>query len=178
MSLEHASPEPEPEPEMNEIEAAIGSLVPARSRIDRDRVLFRAGQASIRPTPKSGRRAWMAIAASLALVASGEGVLLARRPPTEIVERVIVVREPAVPPIVPSVERIASPAPSRPGSFLGLGQTAHDRMAEQVLRYGLDGLPRSASVAVSWGDSEPRDVSSRQQLLDEIRKTLNLGDPS
>ncbi len=173
MSLEHDSPEPL----MNEIEAGLGSLVPTRSRIDRDRVMFRAGQASSR-RPSSNGRAWMAIAASLALVASAEGYLLARRPSTEIVERVIVVREPADSPIAPSVERVTSPAPSRPGSSLGLGRTAHERMAEQVLRYGLDGLPRPVSVSVSWGDPEPQPVSSRQQLLDEIRRTLEPGDAS
>jgi hypothetical protein len=170
MSLENDSPEPL----INEIEAGLGSLVPSRSRIDRDRVMFRAGQASGRPS--SNGRAWMAIAASLALVASAEGVLLARRPSTEVVERVIVVREPTSSPILPPVERVAASAPSQAGRFLGMGPTAHDRLAEQILRYGLDGLPRS--VSVSWGDPEPRPVSSRQQLLDELRKTLEPGDHS
>ena len=72
----------------------LGSLEPARSRIDRDLVMFRAGQASVRPS-RMGRRAWNAIAASLALVALGEGVLLAHRPPPQVVEEVVVVREPA-----------------------------------------------------------------------------------
>jgi hypothetical protein len=171
MSLENASPEPE----MSEIEAALGSLVPTRSRIDRDRVMFRAGQASSRP-PSSNGRAWMAIAASLALVASAEGFLLARRPSIEVVERIVVDREPASSPIVRPVERVANPAPSQAGNFLGMGQSAHDRLAEQILRYGLDGLPRPVSVSVSWGDPEPRAVSPRQQLLDEIRKTLDPGD--
>jgi hypothetical protein len=108
--------------------------------------------------------------------------LLARRPPPEVVERVIIVREPVSSPITPPVGPIASteraPTPSQSGRFSGLGQTAHDRMAEQVLRYGLDGLPRSPALSISWDDSEPRAVSSRQQLLDEIRKTLDPGDAS
>jgi hypothetical protein len=169
-----------PETAMNEIEAALGSLIPARSRVDRDRVMFRAGQASIRRPPSSGRRAWMAIAASLALVASGEGILLARRPPPEVVERIVVVREPANLPIVPHDGRVVSSdqasVPIRPARSLGLGATAHERMTDQVLRYGLDGLPRS--VSVSRGGSEPRPLSPRQQLLEEIRNTLLSGDPS
>ncbi len=48
MSNEPVSPSPDPE--LNAIEAALGSLVPARSRIDRDLVMFRAGQASVRPS--------------------------------------------------------------------------------------------------------------------------------
>ncbi len=80
-----------PNRELKAVEAALGSLVPARSQIDRDLVMFRAGQASVR-TSRSGRRTWHLIAASLAVVALGEGILLARRPPPQTVKEMVVVR--------------------------------------------------------------------------------------
>ncbi|GAC1450115.1 MAG: hypothetical protein NVSMB9_34370 [Isosphaeraceae bacterium] len=67
---EHVSHDPEL---TKTIEAALRTLVPARSRLDRDRVMFLAGQAAARPSSRAGRRAWIGIAASLALSALGEG---------------------------------------------------------------------------------------------------------
>ena len=169
-----------PDPELNAIEAALGSLVPARSRIDRDLVMFRAGQASVRSS-RLGLRAWNAIAASLALIAFGEGVLLAHRPPPQIVKEVVVVREPApappapvVPPVEQSVAAVTESLPSE--SSLSLGQTAYERQVAQVLRYGLDGLPASPTVASP--DSGPWPASSGQMLQEELRRLLDPGDPS
>jgi hypothetical protein len=181
MSTEPVSPSPDPE--LNAIEAALGSLVPARSRIDRDLVMFRAGQASVRPS-RTGLRAWNAIAASLALIAFGEGVLLAHRRPPQIVERVVVVREPvtapapAPVPVVPAVEqRVAEvPEPLPSERSLSLGQTAYERLTAQVMRYGLDGLPASPTVASP--DSGPWPAASGQMLQEELRKLLDPGDPS
>jgi len=175
MSNEPVSPSPDPE--LNAIEAALGSLVPARSRIDRDLVMFRAGQASVRPS-RLGLRAWNAIAASLALVVLGEGVLLAHRPPPQIVKEVVVVREPAPAPVVPPVEQSVAEVPeSLPiERSLSLGQTAYERLTSQVLRYGLDGLPASPTVASST--SEPWPASSGQMLQEELRRLLDPGDPS
>ena len=177
MSNERGSPAPDPE--MNAIEAALGALVPARSRIDRDLVMFRAGQASVRPS-RTGLRAWNAIAASLALVALGEGVLLAHRLPPQIVERVVVIREPApalaavVPPIEQSVAEVPESLPIE--RSLSLGQTAYERLTSQVLRYGLDGLPVSPTVA-SPG-SGPWPATSGQMLQEELRRLPDPGDPS
>jgi hypothetical protein len=172
---------PSPEPELNAIESALGSLEPARSRIALDNVMFRAGQASVRPS-RRGLRAWIAIAASFALIAFGEGVLLAHRPPPQIVERVVVVREPtAIPaqlPVVPPPEtRVAEVSESLPSEkSLSLGQTSYERQVAQVLRYGLDGLPASPRVASP--DSGPWPASSGQMLQEELRKLRDSGDPS
>ena len=156
---------------------ASGSLEPARSRIDRDLVMFRAGQASVRPS-RLRRRAWNVIAASLALVALGEGVLLAHRPPPQIVKEVVVVREPAPAPVVPLVEQSVAEMPvSLPSeSPFSLGQTAYQRQVAQVLRYGLDGLPASPTVASP--DSGPRPATSGQMLQEELRRLRDPGDPS
>ncbi len=59
---------------------------------------------------------------------------------------------------------------------LSLGQTAYERLAAQVLRYGLDGLPASPTVASSA--SETRPASSGEMLQEELRKLLDPGGPS
>jgi hypothetical protein len=179
MSNEPVSPSPDPE--LNAIESALGSLVPARSRIDRDLVMFRAGQASVRPS-RRGLRAWNAIAASLALIAFGEGVLLAHRPPPQIVKEVVVIREPAPAPapvpVVPPVEQSVAEVPeSLPiERSLSLDQTAYERLTSRVLRYGLDGLPASPTAASPA--SGPWPTSSGQMLQEELRRLLDPGDPS
>jgi hypothetical protein len=165
------------DPELNAIAASLGSLEPARSRIDRDLVMFRAGQASVRPS-RWRRRAWNVIAASLALVALGEGVLLAHRPPPQIVKEVVVVREPAPAPAVPLVEQSVAEMPvSLPSeSSHSLGQTAYQRQVAQVLRYGLDGPPASPTVASP--DWVPRPATAGQMLQEELRRLRDPGDPS
>jgi hypothetical protein len=180
MSNEPVSPSPDPE--LNAFEAALGSLLPARSRIDRDLVMFRAGQASLRSS-RLGPRAWNAIAASLAIVALGEGVLLANRPPPQIVKEVVVIREPVTAPaplpVVQPLEHSVAAEVSvslpieRP---LSLGQTAYARLTSQVLRYGLDGLPASHTIASPA--SGPRPTTSGQMLQEELRRLLDPGDPS
>jgi hypothetical protein len=177
MSNEPVSPSPDPA--LNAIEAALGSLVPARSRIDRDLVMFRAGQASVRPS-RRGLWARNAIAASFAFVALGEGVLLSHRPPPRIVKEVVVVREPAptsapvsvAPPLEQKVADVPESLPIE--RSLSLGQTAYERLTSQVLRYGLDGLPASPTVASPGSGA----TSSGQMLQEELRRLLDPGDPS
>jgi hypothetical protein len=167
------------DPELNAIASRLGSLEPARSRIDRDLVMFRAGQASVRP-PRWRRRAWNGIAASLALVALGEGVLLAHRPPPQIVKDVVVVREPAPAPPAPasvveqSVAEVTESLPSE--SSLWLGQTAYERQVAQVMRNGLDDMPVSPTVASP--DWRPRPATAGQMLQEELRRLRDPGDPS
>ena len=160
-----------PEADLTAIEAALGSLAPSKSRINRDRLMFEAGRASVRPST-AGRRGWVAVAASLALVASGEGVMLARRPAPEVVERIVVVREPAIPPAL----AVPEPAPRPTGLAFDFGSSPHDRLAGQILRYGLDGLPPSGRPG--RGEPVPIASASRRVLQEELRKALNLGDPS
>lgn len=153
------------------LENALKSLAPSRPQVDRDAIMFRAGRESAR----RGRR-WMAAAASLAAVALGEAALLANRPAPQVVERIVVVRTaPPAPVLIPEKPHEAPVATVHRPTF-GPGQTAHDRLTWQVLRYGLDGLP--APVKSAWTDREPRPESARQMLQDELRKILEPGDPS
>ncbi len=162
------------DPDLKAIETALGSLVPAQSRIDRDRVMFRAGQASVR-RPRTGLLTWSAIAASLALVVVCEVLLTGRRP---LPPTVVVIREPAAPPIESRSEPAAIDEPIAPPieRYLSLGQTAYERLAAQVLRYGLDGLPASPAIGSSAAGSRPG--SAGQMLQEELRKLLEPGGPS
>ena len=173
MSNEH-SPVPI-DPELNAVAAELMAITPARSRLDRDRVMFLAGQAS-RPA-SGGRRFWHAAAACLGLIASAEAALLAHRPAPRVVEKIVVVREPAAPiPEVGEVDRVPDPFPVLAEIDISLGRSARERMAAQVLRYGLDGLP--APPTGRWSDAETAPIPSRQSLREQIRQDLDLGDPS
>lgn len=164
-----------PDPELAAVAAALRSLKPTPSRLDRDLVMFQAGQASARPSrwvvwaPRS-------IAAGLALVAMGEGALLARRPEPQIIERVVEAPAPPAPPapIEPRPEPFVEHA--TPDPDLALGRTDHERLTLQVLRYGLDGLP--ATNRSGWTTSESPAGSQAEMLRDELRQILDPGDPS
>ena len=158
---------PDHDPRLTEIESALAGLAPSPPRLDRDALMYAAGRASAR-RESAGRRAWMA-AAAFGLVALGEGALLARRPPERVVERLVVVREPAKsePVVTP-----ASTSPNRPDPP-EIGSSPRDRLAWAVLRYGLDGLPTPGASA-----SGSEAGSSQRALRREIGKVLELGDPS
>jgi len=163
--------------DLNALESALKSLAPRRSRLDRDSLIFRAGQASVPARPP---RFWIATAAGLAALALGEGAMLANRPEPTVVERIVVVQAPA-PPIEPEkppeiAQAPAPQSPPRPRPMIGPGQSAYDRLTWQVLRYGLDGLP--APIKSAWTDRDPTRESSRQMIQEELRNILEPGDPS
>ncbi len=174
---------PEPiwtDPELKAVAAALEALAPARSRIDRDRLMFQAGQASAQRVQR-GRRALIALNVTLALAAAGEAVLLARRPAPRVVETVVANDKP-VPVAVgapgPGPPLLAPPStPPRPfGPSFALGQTAHERLAGQVVRYGLDALP--TALPIGSLDDTPGPIPSRQLLQEEVRRILDPGDAS
>ncbi len=173
-----------PDPELNSIESALGRLVPARSRLDRDRLMFQAGVNSVRArTHRSW--VWPAVAASLAVVVLSESVALAVRPGANIV----VVQQPAsgmkVPAIEPEPVEILIQTPPAPaaepepwtlsgGEMLGLRQ--------QVLRFGLEGLP-DVPPLLSQADGAAPAAGSNSETTGplrryELNKVLDLGGPS
>jgi hypothetical protein len=165
---------PEPigtDPELNAVAAALEALAPARSRIDRDRLMFQAGQASAQRVPR-GRRALIALNVTLALATAGEAALLVRRPAPPVVETVVA-SGPS-----PSAPLVAPPSmPPRPfGPSFALGETAHERLAGQVVRYGLDGLPTAPPIGSL--DAMPSPLPSRQLLQEEVLRVLDPGDAS
>ncbi len=173
-----------PDPELNPIESALGRLVPARSRIDRDRLMFQAG-VNFAQARSPHRWVWPAIAASLAVVALSESALLVARPgpqalvaqqPAPVAEDRAVRPEPVVilvqaPPLPP-----AEPEPWLPGGGEALG------LRRQVLRFGLEGLPdppallsqAEGTAPAPGADSEHPGFLRRY----ELDKVLDLKGPS
>jgi hypothetical protein len=167
-----------PDPELNPIESALGRLAPARSRIDRDRLMFQAGVNSAK-AQSPGSWVWPAIAASLAVVALSESVVLAVRPGP----RVIIVQQtmPALEsrPGEPEPVQILSQSPPTRSQgheqwSSGGGETI--ALRRQVLRFGLEGLPDPPSLL---SQSDGSTTESRTPLRRyEFNKVMKLGGPS
>jgi hypothetical protein len=171
------------DPELEPVESDLGRLTPARSRLDRDRLMFQAGMISVRP---GSRRAWAwpSIAAGLAVVAVSESIILATRPDP----RVVVVRQEAA----PAQNEVAGPDPvhilveARPSSEVrggtrDLGGGEGLGLRRQVLRFGLEGLPDLPLLTRSGGPAPaPGSVPESSEPLRrfELNKVLALGGPS
>jgi hypothetical protein len=126
-----------------ELAAALAGLMPRPPDLDRDRLLFRAGQES---AARRGRL-WPWVAGLLAAVAAGLGALLVLRPAPQPLERVVYVpvKEEA-PPVQPVAMRPAAPAMPADNDE-GASDAAERarlsafRLHRQVLRWGIDALP-------------------------------------
>ena len=115
----------EHDPTLAGLEAALAALAPMPGRIDRDALLFRAGQASV---PRRGW-AWPGAAATLGVLAATLGALLAVRPATKPVERIVYVyvKEPAAP--TPTADE---PAPVPLESQLPPGAVASQHLRSAI----------------------------------------------
>ena len=173
------------DPELTAIESALKALSPSRSHLDRDRLMFRAGQVSARSRSLT-RWAWPSIAATLAIVALSEGVLLATRPGPRVVDRLVIVREPPSPSASrPESVVILRENPPIPPSDSGPSWPASSdslRLRRQVLRFGLDGLPEPPPLLTHSGES-PRPTGRDSESAGVLRryeypKFLNPGGPS
>ncbi len=192
---------PEPERELEEVEAALRALVPGPSRLDRDRLMFEAGALSTRGTPW-GHRAWPAAASVLALALAGESWLLAVRPASRVVERLVVVREPSATPSTSSAapQSPQADAPLIPSSGGLLSDRTDDtsdaglstrwvtvadshRLHGDAPRFGFDGPPEPPRRDENGGGGpsgstgrSPASVGALRRL--ELEKWLNPGDRS
>jgi hypothetical protein len=145
------------DPDLLGLEAALAALVPMPGQVNRDVLLYRAGQASVR-----GRRwDWPWTTAALGLVAGVLAVIVVFRPAPPPVERVVVVtiREPA-PPAPPSADPTLPPpaAESSPGDEIaGGGSLNYVQLQKQVMRWGLDGVPSMPEAPPSFEPPVTRD---------------------
>jgi hypothetical protein len=173
------------DPDLRAIESALGGLIPAASRLDRDRLMFEAG-ALARPAGSARRWVWPALAAVLALVVVGESLLLARRPAPRVVERLVVVREPAPAPAPtePAPVVLLSPATDSAPTVASSSWVPPDyrRLEDLVLRFGLDAFPEPARRLSEPGALpellEPNSASAGALRRIELEKLLNPGDRS
>jgi len=170
--------------DLSELERTLRSLRPASPQLDRDRLMFLAGQASAAPlsaTVKALRpRAaifWPSATAAMTLVSLGLGMTLALRPPT-IVERVVqvpapvrVVQEITLPD--PKPARIESSnavaeAPSRQSKTVATvsGGGQYLRLRDQAIAHGIDFVDSLAPVTRTT--KSPTSHDSRQELLEQM----------
>jgi hypothetical protein len=133
------------DPKLLALESALAALSPAPGRLDRDRLLFRAGQAA------AGRRwLWPCATAALAIVSAALGIFVAVRPEPQPVVQVV---------YVPFKDSESSPpanAYSTPdGEAVALRPEAlsYFQLEQLVGRWGVDALPESARS--ESGDSAP-----------------------
>lgn len=156
--------------DLNAFEAALAGLTP-RARLDRDRLMFLAGQAAaVSPAPapdgaqSSGRHGWPAAFAAMTAIAAGLLLaLLVRLPPGNegLVER------PARPDSGPAAatQRIQTAAAA------GAAADSYVHLRDLVTAQGLDAWPDSAAIAAG-GDraAGPLRPSSLGALLDELQE--------
>lgn len=191
------------DPKLKAIESALGELIPVSSRLDRDQLMFQAGALEARSASR-GRRAWPSIAAMLAIALVSESLVLAVRPAPRIVDRIVVVHEPA--PAAPSLPaavaslpgpaaNAAIPSPSPVNVVTQSSSTDealsdrtwgvasdHQRVQDLVLRFGLDALPERAPLLsdsdgqVDRDDTRFETAGSLRRL--ELKKLLYPGGPS
>jgi hypothetical protein len=148
--------EPHSDRPLAELEAALKALAPAPARLDRDRLLYRAGQAS---APRPGWQ-WPAAAAAIALTAGTLTGSLAFRPGPQTIERIVYRTAPSPapqpPPKAPAERPEGTPAqPALPlvGEAVArnVAPDGYLRMRDQVLRWGVEALPSSAPLpATRW----------------------------
>jgi hypothetical protein len=121
--------------------SVLRGLAPSAEPLDRDALLYEAGRASAPPL----RWPWVAATAASALLAVSLGVALWAKP-IRVVERVVHRQPPeaVVPGDAAAVEML--PAPEQPpaapyASPWEPEPTPYEQARDNVLRWGLDGLP-------------------------------------
>src|SRR5439155_12790155 len=105
------------DPKLAALEKSLTALVPVPGRIDRDQLLFRAGQASVRTRPWL----WPTSTALLAVVASVLGTALIMRPAPAPVDRIVYVPVPQPAGMSPAPASSAVVSTMSPGVLSSIG---------------------------------------------------------
>ncbi|HEV7226141.1 MAG TPA: hypothetical protein VGN42_25765 [Pirellulales bacterium] len=166
-SEEHSDLRP-PTSDSASFEALLSSLVPRATGIDRDRLMFLAGQ---RERGQRGRWAWPAAFSAMTALAASLLIALVARPGPQVVERIVrvPVEQPAAvvdlqpaerdPPVLESGLAFS---PARPDTAFG---ESYLHARDQVLAFGLD----------SWMSSNPSAAASSSEppaSYRELRESL------
>lgn len=172
----------------SEFEQSLASLMPRAARIDRDRLMFLAGQAAVslasggreppgNPVEPSGSarphrsRAWPAAFAAMTALAASLLALLVNRPEPRVIERIVRV------PIAAPAAVVAGPAepgklefasePPRstpPHGAAPFGET-YLQAREQVLAFGVDRWMQTNPSSAAAGGGAP---TSYRELRDSL----------
>jgi hypothetical protein len=182
-------------PELRSLEAALASLAPRRDRLDRDRLLFLAGQESVRTkaiaaAPRAWRLAWPAAFSGMTAVAAALLVLLLARPQPGAVERIVYVpaaqpkaaepaAKPAVPETQPAPREAAGPSPlvawlegDRDRS--PLRRAPYFQALDEALHQGMRPAPRPAPAGLQEGRRQIGPLSYRE-MLDSLLEESGAG---
>jgi hypothetical protein len=142
--------------ELAAIEAALCSLAPAPSNIQRDRLMFLAGKASVNKAVSHRRLAamlWPIATAASFLAATTFGILWATGNHPNLVERTSRI------PLADSPMTVDLPLDASPPSLW-----ANRRLCQTVLEKGVDAMPESSAHRVSGSPFVPREESYRSLL--------------
>jgi hypothetical protein len=136
------------DPGLKALEAGLQALTPRAPGLNRDALMFRAGQASAQR-----RWVWPLTTAASTLVAVGLGVFLALRP--EPAPRVVTVYVQ-----MPESSPDEGPPVAAPGKWAA-GLPRYSRLVEDVWSHGLDGLP-----------PEPNSAPDKPAKLEDLLRSL------
>jgi hypothetical protein len=137
-------PDETPDPQLNAFARSLATVAPHPGRLDRDGLLFAAGQAA---QARHGR-VWRVGTLLFALTSAGLGGALTMRPASVVeVERVVYLQ--ASP---PSKGKTPPPAESPPAVSPGVADSVAEwaagvRLRERVLEEGIAGLPTPTPLA-------------------------------
>jgi hypothetical protein len=126
------------DPDLKALEAALGALRPTPDAIERDRLMFQAGRASV---PRPGRF-WQATAGTFGTLSVLLGGLLLLRPAPA--ERIVYVPSQAETPAVLAGLPVADPPP--PNGYLRLRQFVHREGVEALSTAAAEGPGRSSAT--------------------------------
>jgi len=161
------------DPKLAALEKSLTALVPVPGRIDRDQLLFRAGQASVRPK----KWLWPSATAFLAVLAGGFGTALAMRSAIPIQERIVYVSvpEPRAPGsdspsvVTPPIGPLAQNGRMEDGGEMWMASAGYLHDRNQAIRWGVDTLPPSPSMA------SVRETPSLESMLGLPEKKVEQG---
>ena len=152
------------DPKLLALESALASLSPAPGRLDRDRLLFRAGEAA------AGRRwFWPCATAALAMVSAALGIFVTVRPEPRPAIQIVYVPVKDGSPASSEGAPVANGYSTAAGEVVALGREplSYFQVEQLVQRWGVDALPDSAPADA--GDSAPP-----ASCTTDLRNNMNL----
>jgi hypothetical protein len=146
-----------PDPELTALAASLAALKPAAGRLDRDQLLFRAGQASMR----RGHWLWPGATAVLAVLAVTLGLFAFwPRPPQRIEYVLVQPPEPVPAPASAGGDRTSlseeDTPPAAQANTRQQSPLSYYELEQLVSRWGIEAMPRSIGAGGgSRGKPEP-----------------------
>lgn len=161
-----------PHEKLSDLEKLLAALPPRPAALDRDRLLFRAGQVSMKRN-----KLWPLATITLSLSTACLALLLVLQPLPRTEVRFVKVKVPVPVPVAPATsdETVAS-APQR---ALSVDQsteapaptTSYWRLQQQAFRFGVDSLPSNAAYGEEAPGAAPMEgadlsAGSRPKLIE------------